>query len=204
MLDNYYADEYSIIHQKKIEQFSKDYATQYNNYGELSNYMSYLRLGYIFGVLGYAPKSILDIGYGNGSFLSVCRNIIPECYGYDISDYNVPEGCNRVCDLSGNYDAITMFDSFEHFEDISFVHNLNCKFLIISIPNCKNGFSDEWFLNWKHRRPNEHLHHFCLQSIISYLDKTYYCENACFVEDTIRKNKEANNILTATFSKRLR
>ena len=103
MLDNYDVLKNGIIQQKTIVekmQYGLDYSTtRYDSYGELTNYMSYLRYGYLIGSIGRIPKSIVDVGYGNGSFLNVCKNNIEHCFGYDISDYPVPTGCEKISNL---------------------------------------------------------------------------------------------------------
>ena len=70
--------------------------------------MAHLRLGNIIGSLNTVPRSILDVGYGDGSFLKVCSNIIPKCYGYDVSSYPAPQGVEVISDMTeGVYDVIT-------------------------------------------------------------------------------------------------
>ena len=125
MLENYSQNEDGVIYQvdKNPIDYDKDYVnTRYVKYGELPTYMAHLRLGNIIGSLSRVPKSILDVGYGDGSFLKVCSNIIPKCYGYDVSSYPAPAGCEVVSSMTDqSYDVITFFDSLEHFEDIEFV-----------------------------------------------------------------------------------
>ena len=212
MLKNYFKDPFGVIHQRNVEEFSKDYAAQYNDYGELSNYMGYLRYGYMQGVCKepfFKINSVLDIGYGNGAFLKVCQQAGIESYGYDIGECGVPSGCIRLDNLPTEdntkdyFDVITMFDSLEHFDDLTFVYDLPTKFLVISVPNCRAGNNDEWFENWKHRRPNEHLHHFnynSLPNLLTYQDQ-YKLISSSYVEDVIRKGPEPKNILTMVFKK---
>jgi hypothetical protein len=206
MLENYSINIDGVVYQvdKQHIDYDKDYVnTRYVKYGELPTYMGYLRLGNIIGSLGRVPGSILDVGYGDGSFLKVCRNIVPECYGYDISTYPIPEGCSQVESIVENfYDVITFFDSLEHFEDIEFVKDLKCTSVCISVPYC-HYVNDAWFENWKHRRPNEHLWHFDKQSLCKFMNRMgYELVSATNIEDTIRKNnKEEHNILTCVFKK---
>lgn len=206
MLENYAKNEDGIIYQidKTHISYDKEYVnTRYVKYGELPTYMGYLRLGNIIGSIGKVPDNILDVGYGDGSFLKVCSSIIHECYGYDISTYPIPEKCQQVNDISENfYDVITFFDSLEHFEDIEFVKDLKCNFICISVPYC-NYKDDEWFENWKHRRPNEHLWHFDQYSLTNFMMRMgYKIVTGSNIEDAIRKNKdEKYNILTCVFKK---
>jgi hypothetical protein len=203
MIKNYYRDEYGVIHQSNITEkvtYDNNYIeTRYLTYKEKCVNMSYLRLGYIVGTLGYIPQSILDVGYGSGDFLNVCKNIIPSCYGNDVTNILLPENVTFVDDVFNSYyEVITFFDVLEHFKDISIIKNLQCRYIVISVPWC-HYFSDEWFETWKHRRPNEHLHHFDKKSLIDFFTSCgYSCINSSCVEDTIRKDG-IENILTCTF-----
>tara|TARA_B100000963_G_scaffold192625_1_gene167717 strand:+ start:2368 stop:3024 length:657 start_codon:yes stop_codon:yes gene_type:complete len=207
MLENYAKNKDGIVYQidKNPINYNKEYVnTRYVKYGELPTYMAYLRLGNIIGSLSRIPKSILDVGYGDGSFLKVCNNIIDECYGYDVSSYPAPEGCQVVSSMiDGFYDVITFFDSLEHFENIEFVKDLKCKSVCISVPNCHYP-SDQWFEKWKHRRPNEHLWHFNKISLEKFMERMgYVMISHSNIEDTIRKNnnQKETNILTCVFKK---
>ena len=205
-MKNYAKNGDGVIYQieKEIFQYNQDYVNNsYVVYEPLPTYMGYLRLGNIIGSIGRVPKSILDVGYGNGSFLKVCKNIIPNCYGYDISEYPVPEGCVKSDSMFNKfYDIITFYDSLEHFEEIEFVKKLKCNYICISVPNCHYK-NEEWFRDWKHRRPNEHLWHFNLKSLENFMLRMGFSMiNSTNIEDTIRKNKhESQNILTSIFQK---
>ena len=160
--------------------------------------MSFLRLGYLIGAIGI-PNSILDVGYGNGDFLRSAKTMISSCYGHDVSGYDLPDGVKFVTDITKDkYDVICFFDVLEHFEDINFISKLNCQYIYISLPWC-HYHSDEWFLNWKHRRQDEHLYHFNLESLTNFFTEMGY-ELLCYsnIEDSIRKSND-KNILTAIF-----
>lgn len=210
MLDNYEIQPNGVIKQIEREpfQYSYEYADKYNKLGDLGTKMSYLRLGHVIGSIGCIPKSIMDIGYGNGDFLRACRNIIPTCYGYDISTYPVPVGALFLQDpFSVSVDVITMYDVLEHFENIYSIKNLQAKYIVISLPHCHyHVLGDKWFENWKHRRPNEHLWHFDDFSLRRFMNEIGYdYVNSSDIEDTIRKGENEfnfSNILTAVFKKR--
>ena len=149
------------------------------------------------------PKSILDFGYGSGAFLDVCKKTIPNCYGYDIGEFNVPVGCSRIDDVfSKHFDVVTFFDSLEHVDDIYFLNKIDCNYIIISVPEC-HYFSDEWFNSWKHRRVDEHIWHFSAKSLIDFMkSQKYEMINLSNIEDVIRKSiDEHSNILTGVFKK---
>ena len=206
MIDNYEILNNGVIkqiHKHKIIYDNNYINIRYNSYGEVVNYMSYLRYGYLIGILGYIPDSILDIGYGNGSFLNVCKNTIKKCYGNDVSDYPIPEDCTFIDDIfSKCFEVICFFDSLEHFDDINFISKLNCKYIFISVPEC-HYFSDEWFKNWKHRREDEHLYHFSKISLENFFSENgYKMINISNIEDIIRKPVDENtNIISAIFKK---
>jgi len=204
-MDNYYTDKEGIIHQINRRKFiyNKEYIQKrFDTYIDNCIKISYLRLGYILGSCNIIPSSILDVGYGNGSFLKICTNIISNCYGHDISGYKLPNNCTFVSDIFDNYyDVITFFDSLEHYEDISFIGDLSCKYICVSVPWCRDN-TDEYLSNWKHLRPDEHLHHFNDKSIIAFFKKHGYSNIAqSNVEDIIRKSNTEKNILTSIFKK---
>jgi hypothetical protein len=205
MIDNYSKNSDGVIYQVEKKPF--DYTGGYNNYykqiQDSTRYTSYLRLGYIIGSIGYVPQSILDVGYGTGAFLQACETEVKERYGHDISGWEVPSGCKFVDNiLENHYDVITFFDSLEHMNDIEFVKDLNCNYICISVPDC-HYFNDEWFTDWKHRKPDEHLWHFNKESLKSFMHRMGYSTvNTCNVEDITRiNNLEYTNILTGIFKK---
>ncbi len=206
MINNYEYDQNGVIKQlnKTPIEYNRTYIdARYNTYGILNDLISHLRLGYISGSIGRLPFDILDVGYGNGAFLSTCGKIIADCKGYDISTYPVPNNCSIVKDIfTEHHDVVTFFDSLEHYEEIYFLHKLKCNYVCISLPWC-HYFSDEWFTAWKHRRPDEHLWHFNDKALIQFMNfQGFECINICNIEDTIRKHSFSYpNILTGLFKK---
>lgn len=204
MIPNYTKDSHGVVHQININstmKYDSSYIdNRYKKYPHLCVNMSYLRLGYIIGSIGYIPNSILDVGYGSGEFIQTCKTIIPHCYGNDVTGLPPPAGVEFVKNIFENtYDVITFFDVLEHFEQIDIIQQLKCKYICISVPWC-HYFNDEWFLNWKHRRPDEHLHHFDSSSLINFFE---FCgfkliNSATNIEDCIRKDGD-KNILTGIF-----
>ena len=208
MLVNYQQLPNGVIKQLTYNKitYDSDYSAKYNAYGEKANYISYLRLGGLLGIIKETPLRILDVGYGNGAFLNAAKQCIPYCAGCDLSPYPVPEGCEKVDSLtSAAYDVVCFFDSLEHFDDITIVKELNTRYVYISVPWC-HYVSDEWFENWYHRRPNEHLWHFSEPALKAFFDECGYdCIYTGCMEDTIRKNPAQlplPNILTGVFKKR--
>ena len=143
---NYIVYDNGLIQQEfdTLIDYNNDYIDPYNQLGIKLDIMSSLRLGYIIGSIGKTPRSILDVGYGNGSFLLSCKKTISNCYGNDISGYSIPDDCTFVENILDDwFEVITFFDVLEHFEDISFIGKLNCKYLCISLPWC-HFFDKDW------------------------------------------------------------
>jgi hypothetical protein len=205
MIDNYKITQDGVIEQITKEPFNYDQAYG-DRYSMFKTYaIENLRLGYIIGTIGKIPTSLLDVGYGNGDFLNNCKNFITKLYGNDIEPaYQLPNDIEFVKNiLEKEFEVITFFDCLEHFHDIEFVKDLKCKYIVISLPWCYNGLDDEWFENWKHRKPNEHIFHFNEKTLEKFMNRQgYTLINFCNLEDKIRvDNNLEKNILTATFIK---
>ena len=105
-------------------------------------------------------------------------------------------------------DVATFFDSIEHLlqEDlISLLQKKRCDHFCISVPWYHTCMSDEWFKNWKHRRENEHIHHFDAHGLVGVLMdvgcKIVYVGNP---EDRIRiSNSNLHNILTVIGTRKI-
>jgi len=209
MIDNYEIDQFGVIHQINSTPFNYDskYVNHYHkgNMLRLSEQMAYLRLGYILGNLKISPEKMLDVGIGNGSFCEAAMRICANVYGYDVFDNPfLPRECEKANSLTDQYyDIITFFDSLEHCENLDFIKDLDCRYVVISVPWCHN-LNDQWFESWKHRKPNEHLHHFNDVSLRSFMNENGFQYMAhSNIEDAIRKPvDELPNILTAIFEKR--
>lgn len=206
LLPDYTITEDGVLKQNNYTKrtYDKNYINDsYNSYGDKVQKISHLRLGYLIGTIRQIPNSILDVGYGNGDFLKTCKNIIPKCFGNDISTYPIPEGCTFVDNIIDNYyDVVCFFDVLEHFDDIEIIKNIKTKYLYISLPWC-HSFDSEWLLNWKHLRPGEHLWHFNKSSLITFCSRMGYkligCSN---IEDIVRvSSNSSENILSGIFEK---
>jgi len=162
--------------------YDKSYIAQrYDSYAT-TDVMSYLRLGYL---KGFCPSGkLLDVGYGNGSFVKAATKAGYDAYGNDVhhADYGIREAPLVSRD---HWDVVTFFDSLEHFPNFDSVRQLShrSKWLLISFP-----YRPKWFplkREWKHYRPGEHLHYFTLCSLATlFPDHTMWtCSN---IEDSIR------------------
>lgn len=211
---DYFFDDFGVIHQKNIIN-TVDYSHDHYHYcrcgkdrKELDSFLrnQYLRLGLISGVFGGVPESILDFGYGNGFFLSVAVRQIKHCAGFEVNGAEVPGGCHGVSDpFSRHYDVVCLFDVIEHIPDLLFVSRLDCGLLVLSVPWLTvESWND--FASWKHRRPDEHIHHFNRESLQRCMKSLGFdLVFASNIEDVSRPSTNRKpNILTACFRPILR
>ena len=207
MLENYEKLKNGVVKQTsffvKKKDYTKKYVETYNSLGELSVRMSFLRLGFLFGAIHENITRILDVGYGNGDFLNCAKNFVPEPCGFEINEYLIPDGCKFVDDIfKEEFDVVCFFDVLEHFDNIYDIENIKTKYIYISAPEC-HYHSDDWFKNWKHRKPDEHLWHFNRASLRSFMKEVGY-DLVVYsnIEDVIRKSElKESNILTGIFIK---
>jgi ubiquinone/menaquinone biosynthesis C-methylase UbiE len=131
MNNNYEVLPNGVIKQKRIEKiiYDYDYSNKYNKYGEKGKHLSYLRFGVLIGILNKMPKSIVDVGYGNGDFLNVCRGNIENVFGCDISNYPIPAGCRKIEFNTIDVEVTCFFDSLEHFDDITVIKDLKTEYI---------------------------------------------------------------------------
>ena len=88
MLTNYRRLPDGVIEQilKNPISYNSEYISErYESFKEKSLRMSHLRLGFLCGTIGEMPSSILDVGYGNGDFLSVCVEAGIKSYGIEVN-----------------------------------------------------------------------------------------------------------------------
>jgi hypothetical protein len=214
---HYYEDENGVIKQHNPQPFIYDekYCSTYDTpeYKKGSDILQALRLSYCLGIVGHElggfygleNLSLLDVGYGNGAFLKFCQKCsnIKKLYGYDITGIKIP-GVEVIPDLHFvRADIITFWDCLEHFNDVSFLHNIDASIIVVSLPYChikEKGI--QWFDTWKHRKPNEHIRHFDRISLMKFM-RSYGWKNISlsYHEDIIRAGVDSPNILTMAFKR---
>lgn len=161
-------DHYFQQDMKITCKYDAQYAGKYSKYD--CSGMSYARAALILGILDL-PKNakILDIGYGNGSFLKVMEKLGYEIYGIDVhgQDFGITE-----IDYSNKkkFDLICFFDSLEHFDNLELPMKLKTKYIAVSMPHLPPLFPKNAVL-WRHFRPGEHLHYFTEKSLDRYFAK---------------------------------
>jgi hypothetical protein len=203
MIDGYEYTKFGII--KKTDPVKFDYGKEYQDRllgrGEGNRRMAYLRYGYLVGVMGRIPASVCEIGYGDGEFLRVCNdNNITACRGNEIDAATIPDGCQFINDVcAGFHDVVCFFDSLEHLAGLDWLAYLKCSYIMVSFPNCDYQ-SDEWFQNWFHRKPDQHIWNFSQQSITElFAYHGFEVVAVSYLEDVIRHT--GKDILTMIFKK---
>lgn len=203
MLENYRKTIDGVIAQIERVPYLYDNSyidNRYSTFSDRSN-IANLRLGYIVGSLGHIPSSLLDVGYGDSTFVDIAIKSIPIVYAYDLPTNTTTTLGLRTNVLNIPVEVVTFFDSLEHFEAIDFVSTLHAKYIVISLPCCNYPNNNEWFESWKHRKPNEHLFHFNAESLTTFMLRMGYTNlNHTYIEDSIRVDPNNKpNILTSCF-----
>lgn len=211
MIENYELIDFGHWYQTSLTGpppvYNYDYSNiRYDSYST-NDIMSKLRYDLIVKNIN-SFDSICDFGYGNGSFLKYCESFKKKTYGYDISDYPVPKKTIKINDpTSVNVDVYTFYDSIEHIREknlVPFLKSIKTKTIVISAPWCHEFLGPEYFKNWKHRRENEHYHHFDYHGLLKLVNdadfKMLYIGND---EDKVRKPiNDYPNILTIIATKK--
>lgn len=200
----YKTDRYGVIHQVNPEPYLYDgnYCATYDTpeYTRQNELLQGMRLAFATGVHGRPIQSILDIGFGNGAFMKFAKKQIPVVYGHDISGVAVPAGCDFVEDITMVVDCLCFHDCLEHYPSIGFIKDLRAETVIISLPFYPGI---ERFPHWHHRKKDEHIHHFNLDSLRKWMWKMGWKLHACSKhEDIVRRSDADWNILTAGFKRR--
>lgn len=214
MLDNYRVDEFGVIHQVEFTPitYDKKYISYYEDLSDRTIKLGYQRMGWILGLLGRLPGSVLEIGYGTGTFIEAAQITgVKDCAGYDIAKYPLPDRVRFVeweQVLEADWDLVAMFDVLEHIPDLSFLGRLKTKHLALAVPYCRyrelGDAVDNWFRNWRMRLPDEHLHHFDRESLVALLGHHGFdCITLNTFEDGIRlrPGETGPNILCGFFRK---
>ncbi|MGI9471370.1 MAG: class I SAM-dependent methyltransferase [Rubripirellula sp.] len=209
MIENYTIDEFGVIHQIEFEKmaYDREYLSYYEDLSDRTIKLGYQRMGWILGSLGRIPDSILEIGYGTGSFIEAAHITgVAKCFGCDIVRHPLPSQIPFLdwdAALEQEFELVAMFDVLEHIPDLSFLSRLKTTYLAIAVPFCRwRDLGDEWFDRWRMRLPNEHLHHFDPPSLRAYLAaQNYVCLEMNTFEDGIRlrDGETGPNVLSGLF-----
>lgn len=211
MIENYEVDRFGVIHQIDIEPitYDKAYISYYEDLSDRTIKLGYQRLGWILGMLGEIPRSVLEIGYGTGTFIEAAQiTRVATCVGCDIAQFPLPNGVDFMDweqSLNCPWDLVAMFDVLEHIPDLSFLERLDTKHLALAVPYCRwKELGDDWLRNWRMLLPNEHLHHFDRESLVALLaHHGFNCLTLNSFEDGIRlrPGEEGPNVICGFFER---
>jgi hypothetical protein len=211
MLDNYHVDEIGVIHQTTWQQkvYDRGYLSYYEGLHERTIKLGYQRLGWVLGLLRRLPSSVLEIGYGMGTFLEAASLAgVPYCAGYDVARYPLPSSCvflDWEASLDRTWELTALFDVLEHIPELSFLGRLRTSALAVAVPYCRwRELGDDWFRDWRMRLPDEHLHHFDPESLTALMTRHgYRCLDLNTFEDglRLRAGEVGPNILCGFFER---
>lgn len=211
MISNYRTDSLGVIHQVDFTPIAYDeaYLSYYENLSERTIKLGYQRMGWLLGLLNKIPTSVLEIGYGTGTFIEAAQVTgVSRCVGCDIADYPLPDGVAFMdwdTALANDWELVAMFDVLEHIPDLDFMKQFDAEYVALAVPFCRwRELGDTWFRDWRMRLPNEHLHHFDDQSLVKFMEASgFECLNLNTFEDGIRlrEGETGPNILSGLFKK---
>jgi SAM-dependent methyltransferase len=214
VLDNYETDAFGVIHQIDFTPitYDKQYLSYYEDLSDRTIKLGYQRLGWILGLLGEIPRSVLEIGYGTGTFIEAAQITgVADCAGFDIAEFPLPAGVRFTPwedALQSRWDLVAMFDVLEHIPDLRFLGSLKAKYVAVAVPYCRyrelGDAGDAWFSSWRMRLPDEHLHHFDRESLVAlFAHHGFECVTLNSFEDGIRLRpaETGPNILSGFFRK---
>lgn len=215
MIENYRIDEFGVIHQIEFTPitYDKKYISYYQDLSDRTIKLGYQRMGWLLGLMNRRPASVLEIGYGTGTFIEAAHITgVTDCAGYEIAHYPLPDGVPFIdwdSALAREWDLVAMFDVLEHIPDLSFLSRLKTRHLALAVPYCRfrelGAKGGEWFRNWRMLLPNEHLHHFDRQSLTALMaDSWFDCITLNTFEDglRLRAGETGPSILSGFFRKR--
>jgi len=175
VIPNYRIDEFGVIHQIDFTPiiYDKTYISYYEDLSDRTIKLGYQRMGWLLGLMGRIPDSVLELGYGTGTFVEAAHITgVKDCAGYDIARFPLPDGVRYVefeDALARDWDLVAMFDVLEHIPDLSFLSRLKARHIALAVPYCRyrelGEAGDAWFRDWRMLLPNEHLHHFDRESL---------------------------------------
>src|SRR6516225_10745703 len=133
---NYSVDEFGVVTQMdhKPYVYDPDYSAIYDReeYKIQSDLLQAMRLGFVCAAHGGKVRTLMDVGYGNGAFIMYAKKYLQHVYGFDVTGVDLP-GVYIMPEFI-KADIYCFWDVLEHFADCSFLRNLPCETICISLP----------------------------------------------------------------------
>ncbi len=179
------------------------YVARYENYPQRK--LSKIRAALALKIAGRVG-SVCDVGFGTGAFLEEMHRVRPDAHlaGFDISPYEPPWFVDVRPDWTARrWSLVTFFDSLEHFDVLPMSGKWQAENIMVSVPWFHPSRGAEWFRDWKHRRPGEHLWHFTPDSLAAtFAQRGYRSAYLGNPEDVVRiGDGRFPNILTMIFQR---
>ena len=153
--------------------YKKDYDGKYFEYCQTKYFdtnkkalINAKRWNFIFQTVGSTADNILDIGIGDGSFMTH----FGRAKGYDVDEMAVEwlKENNLFADDLSQFKYYTMWDVIEHIENpdeyLQYLYTDNYLFLSLPIFEDLNKIR-----NSKHYRPGEHFYYFTKNGLIAWM-----------------------------------
>lgn len=207
--DGYQWDAYAFRQRDLTPQVTYDTAYLQQRYGDipgrvqvLANARLHLLSAILYDRLQVTQTRILDVGCGTGAFHQIARHLGYDAWGQDPVNTGLPWFVEDAS-LLPNVQVATYFDSLEHMVNpAASIRALNAEYVMISIPACWLPMDEDWFMQWRHRRPGEHLWHWEPSGLDKWMLLLRYRPIITgFPEDHFRPNADQRlpNIFTAIY-----
>jgi hypothetical protein len=144
-----------------------------------------------------ASGTLLDYGCATGAFHTAAPDGFL-CTGWDVN----PESPYSRNFPHGHYDVLTMWDVMEHLDKpFQPIERFTPDWLFVCSPNALNT-NIYTFTQWKHFKPQEHLHYFTPQTLaMSMRSVGYRFKYIDYSEGRLRDARNPNAIFTMVFAK---
>jgi SAM-dependent methyltransferase len=175
--------------------YDPEYAEKYRAYARSEIGEKIVRLRSSFILTKIQKGRFLDFGCGTGNLVQhLEKNSNLEMSGWDI---NPSFGSNDPKIFSKRFDAVSFCDSLEHLKNPrGIIEDLNAKHLFIIVPSLDDIQIDR-ILEWRHYKPQEHLHYYFLESLTTMLEILgYKVLDHHYSESLLRHSGGRKNILT--------
>ena len=145
-------DQYGFWKQVNPRPFKYD--LEYKKRQSTNTAMDWLRLGWLSNHLPVSAMrgfNVVDIGAGNGSFVTEAAKVFRRIVPYDLAGESITE--EEL--YSTHWDIICLSDVLEHYHNIDDLWRLKFTYAFISFPEAPENYD---LIKWKHCKPNEHVY----------------------------------------------
>jgi len=188
-------DQYGFLKQVSPPLF--EYTVEYKKKQSTNKAMVWLRLGWLSAHIPVNELNmfnVVDIGAGNGIFVSEGQSLFKRIVPFDL----VGESISSTELNSTAWDMVVLSDVLEHYPDIDDFWTLPFKYALVSFPETpRHGMN---LLHWRHYKPGEHLYMLDSLHFTDWVKKhgASIVAQGC-PEDLIRRRWDSNFVNITTF-----